>query len=116
MDVRDDAAARDGGLDERVQLLVAADGQLQVARGDALHLRSRRGERGASDMRARGVLLAGGQRQRQWQLKQPRKRDACLQVLRRIASQLQHLGCEVLCGESGAVSVSQVGREAHEKP
>jgi hypothetical protein len=38
----DDSAARDGGLDERVQLLVAADGQLQVARRDALHLRSER--------------------------------------------------------------------------
>ena len=34
----DDATARNGGLDERVQLLIAADGQLQVARGDALHL------------------------------------------------------------------------------
>ncbi len=38
MDVRDDAAAGDGGLDERVQLLVTSDGQLQVARGDSLHL------------------------------------------------------------------------------
>ena len=38
VDVRDDTAARDGGLDERVELLVAADGELQVARRDALHL------------------------------------------------------------------------------
>jgi len=38
VDVRDDAAAGDGGLDERVQLLVTSDGQLQVARGDSLHL------------------------------------------------------------------------------
>lgn len=38
VDVRDDAAARDRRLDERVELLVAADGELQVARGDALDL------------------------------------------------------------------------------
>ena len=38
VDVRDDTAARDGGLDERVELLVAADGELQVARRDTLHL------------------------------------------------------------------------------
>ena len=38
MDVRDDAAAGDGGLDEGVQLLVTSDGQLQVAGGDSLHL------------------------------------------------------------------------------
>ena len=37
VDVRDDAAARDGCLDERVQLLVTTDGELQVARRDALH-------------------------------------------------------------------------------
>jgi hypothetical protein len=36
--VRDDASARDGALDERVELLVPADGELQVARGDALDL------------------------------------------------------------------------------
>ena len=38
VDVRDHAAARDRGLDARVELLVAADGELQVARRDALHL------------------------------------------------------------------------------
>ena len=38
MDVRDDAAARDRRLDERVELLVSADGELQVARRDALYL------------------------------------------------------------------------------
>lgn len=38
MDVGDDAAAGNGGLDERVQLLITADGQLQMARSDALHL------------------------------------------------------------------------------
>ena len=30
VDVRDDAAARDGGLDERVELLVPTDGQLRA--------------------------------------------------------------------------------------
>ena len=38
MDMRDDSAAGDGRLDERVQLLVASDGELQVAGGDTLHL------------------------------------------------------------------------------
>ena len=37
MDVRDDATAGDGGLDQGVQLLVSSDGQLQVAGGDTLH-------------------------------------------------------------------------------
>mmetsp|Transcript_35498 Transcript_35498/g.114488 ORF Transcript_35498/g.114488 Transcript_35498/m.114488 type:complete len:211 (+) Transcript_35498:150-782(+) len=36
VDVRDDAAAGDGRLDQRVELLVAADGQLEVARRDPL--------------------------------------------------------------------------------
>ena len=38
MDVGDDTAAGDGGLDKGVQLLVTADGELQVARCDTLHL------------------------------------------------------------------------------
>ena len=36
--MRDHAAASDGGLDEGVELFVTTDGELQVARGDALHL------------------------------------------------------------------------------
>ena len=36
MDVGDDTAARNGGLDEGVELLVTTDGELQVARRDAL--------------------------------------------------------------------------------
>jgi hypothetical protein len=38
VDVGDDAAAGDSGLDQGVQLLVPADRQLEVPRGDALHL------------------------------------------------------------------------------
>ena len=38
MDMRDDSASGDGRLDERVQLLVTTDGELQVARRDTLHL------------------------------------------------------------------------------
>ena len=38
MDVRDDTTARDGGLDEGVELLVTTDGELKVARGDTLDL------------------------------------------------------------------------------
>ena len=37
VDMGDDAAASDGGLDERVELFVAADRELQVAGRDALH-------------------------------------------------------------------------------
>ena len=52
VDVRDHAAASNGGLDERVELLVTADGELEVAGRDALDLwvsgsrgRRRRSER-----------------------------------------------------------------------
>ncbi len=38
VDVRDDSAAGDGGLDERVELLVPADGEVQVAGRDALQV------------------------------------------------------------------------------
>lgn len=38
VDVRNDSAASDGGLDQGVQLLVSTDGQLQMAGGDTLHL------------------------------------------------------------------------------
>merc|ERR1719443_663629 len=37
VDVGDDTAARDGGLDQGVELLVTADRELQVTRRDALH-------------------------------------------------------------------------------
>ena len=69
VDVRDDAAARDGRLDERVELLVTTDGELQVARRDTLdaqvlgrvtreleHLRARGGRgRGSDHPRAGGT-------------------------------------------------------------
>jgi len=38
MNVRNDTAAGDGGLDQRVQLLVSSNGQMQMARSDSLHL------------------------------------------------------------------------------
>ena len=38
MDVRNHTTASDGGLDQSVKLLVAADSQLQVTRGYSLHL------------------------------------------------------------------------------
>lgn len=38
MDVRNDTTTGDRRLDQRVELLVAADGELQVARRDALDL------------------------------------------------------------------------------
>ena len=60
--MRDDSAASDGGLDQRVELLVTADGELQVTRRDALDL----------------------------------------EVLRRVAGQLEHLGSQIL-QDGGAV-------------
>lgn len=38
MNVGDDTTAGNGGLDEGVELLITADGELKVAGGDALHL------------------------------------------------------------------------------
>ena len=38
VDVRDNTTAGDGGLDQRVELLVTADGKLQVTGSDSLHL------------------------------------------------------------------------------
>ena len=38
MDVGDDTSTGNGGLNKRVKLLVAADGELQVTRSDSLHL------------------------------------------------------------------------------
>ncbi len=38
VDVRDDATASDGSLNQGVQLFVTTDGQLQVTGGDTLHL------------------------------------------------------------------------------
>ena len=38
MDVRDDASSSDRGLDQRVQLLVSPDGELEMPGGDPLHL------------------------------------------------------------------------------
>ena len=38
VDVGDDSASSDGRLDQGVQLLVPPDGQLQMPRGDPLHL------------------------------------------------------------------------------
>jgi hypothetical protein len=60
VDVRDDASARDGALDERVELLVPADGELQVARGDALDLEVLAGVAGQLQDLGGQVLEDGG--------------------------------------------------------
>lgn len=39
VDVRDDTTAGDGGLDERVELLVTADGEQEMSRRDSLDLK-----------------------------------------------------------------------------
>jgi hypothetical protein len=60
VDVRDDASASDGALDERVELLVPADGELQVARGDALDLQVLAGVAGELEDLGGEVLEDGG--------------------------------------------------------
>ena len=46
MDVGDDTAASDGGLDQGVELLVTTDGKLEMAGGDTLHAEIARGVAG----------------------------------------------------------------------
>lgn len=43
VDVRDDTTAGDGGLDQRVELLVTADGEKEMSGRDSLHLKILRG-------------------------------------------------------------------------
>jgi len=38
VDVRDDTTTSNGSLDQRVQLLVSSDGELEMPGGDPLHL------------------------------------------------------------------------------
>jgi len=38
VDMRDDSSTSDGSLDQGIQFLVSSDGQLQMSRGDSLHL------------------------------------------------------------------------------
>jgi len=59
VDVGDDAAAGDGGLDQGVQLFVSADGQLQVAGSDTLHLQILGGVTGQLENLGSQVLQDG---------------------------------------------------------
>lgn len=59
VDVRDDTTAADGGLDEGVELLITADGKLQVARRDTLHLEVLRAAPGGAAEVARAHGAAG---------------------------------------------------------
>jgi len=60
VDVRDDTAASDGRLDQRVQLFVSSDRQLQVTRVDALHLQVLARVAGQLEHLGRQVLENGG--------------------------------------------------------
>ena len=60
MDVRDDATARDGRLDERVELLVTTDGELEVARRDTLDAEVLRRVAGELQHLSSEVLEDGG--------------------------------------------------------
>ena len=128
MDVGDHTTARDGRLDERVELLVTADGELQMARRDALDLcggflffcwaLGLRGEWLRERAFARGRGLAAGGGAAFWVEKKARF-SKCqpgggaptpdvtrLEILRGVARELEHLGGQVLCagcwGRGGA--------------
>jgi len=60
VDVGDDAAAGDGRLDERVQLFVSTNGQLQVTRSDTLHLQVLRSVASQLENLSGQVLEDGG--------------------------------------------------------
>ena len=60
VDVGDDSAAGDGRLDQGVQLLVPADGELQMPRGDPLHLEVLGGVAGELEYLGGEVLEDGG--------------------------------------------------------
>ena len=56
MDVRDHSTPGDGGLDQRVELLVTADRELEMARRDTLHLKVLAGVPGELEDLGREVL------------------------------------------------------------
>ena len=60
MDVGDDAAPGDGRLDQGVELLVSTDGELQMPRGDPLHLQVLGGVAGQLEDLGGEVLQDGG--------------------------------------------------------
>ena len=60
MDVRDDASSSNRGLDQRVQLLVSPDGELEMSGGDSLHLQVLTGVAGQLEDLSREVLQDGG--------------------------------------------------------
>merc|ERR1712241_869857 len=60
VDVGDDSAASDGGLDQSVQLLVSPDGELEMSGGDSLHLQVLTGVASQLEDLSREVLQDGG--------------------------------------------------------
>jgi len=60
VDVGDDTSSGDGGLDQGVELLVTADGELKVARGDTLDLEVLGGVSGELQHLSGEVLEDGG--------------------------------------------------------
>ena len=60
VDVGDDSAARNGGLDQSVQLLVSPDGELEMPGGDSLHLQVLTGVAGQLEDLSSEVLQDGG--------------------------------------------------------
>merc|ERR1712241_102264 len=60
VDVGDDSTARDGSLDQSVQLFVPPDGELEMSGGDSLHLQVLTGVAGQLEDLSREVLQDGG--------------------------------------------------------
>jgi hypothetical protein len=79
VDVGDDTAARDRRLDERVQLLVAANRELKVAGRDALHLKVLGGIAGELEHLGGQVLEDGGAVDRGGRADALGRRDAALE-------------------------------------
>ena len=84
-------------LNERVQLLITTNGELQVARSDTLHL-------WASRQRGKGVSEV--------QSSIARASSPHLQILGSVTSQLQHLGSQVLCSKKQRSEEVRADREA----
>ena len=111
VDVRDHAAARDRGLDERVELLVAADGELEVARRDALHLEVLAGVARELEHLGREVLedggrVHGGRRADALRGRHAELEEAVEPTDRELEARLERLGLGRLLGRGGLAALA----------
>ena len=111
VDVRDHAAARDRGLDERVELLVAADGELQVARREALHLEllaraARELEHLGREVLEDGGRVHGGRRADALRRRHAELEEAVEPADRELEARLELLGLGRLLGRGGLAALA----------